>query len=128
VKRHRQPSSSTRPLRTRGAVTSSVPDPIVSFLGLVASLTDNERMIVLVTIIAVSVEVAVDFNFTFAVQHPLRSGQAELVESAPRFLIVPFGMDLDYILHRWPQRPRLIGFQTEEYAACFRFSIHNFRL
>jgi hypothetical protein len=92
------------------------------------AITDNERMIVLVTIIAVSVEVAVDFNFTFAVQHPLRSGQAELVESAPRFLIVPFGMDLDYILHRWPQRPRLIGFQTEEYAACFRSSIHNFRL
>jgi hypothetical protein len=72
-------------------------------------------MAVLAPVITVSIEVVVDFEFKSAVQHPLRSGQAELVQSAPRFLIVPFGMDLDYILHRWrvlplwPQGPRLIG-------------------
>jgi len=91
-------------------------------------------MTVLVAIITVSIEVIVDFEFEGPVQHTWRSGQAELVQSAPRFLIVPFGMDLDYILHRWRvlplwlQGPRLIDSQTEEYAACFKSSIHNFRL
>jgi hypothetical protein len=50
-----------------------------------------------------------------------------------RFLVFPFGLDLDYIIHRWrvlplwPQGPRLIDSQTEEYAAYFKSSIHNFR-
>ncbi len=72
-------------------------------------------MAVLVAGITVSFEVVVDFEFKCAMQHSLRSGQAELVQSALRFLIVPFGMNLDYILHRWrvlplwPQGPRLIG-------------------
>ncbi len=91
-------------------------------------------MTLLITIIAMTVEVVLDFEFERTVQHSLRSGQAELVQCTPRFLIVPFGLDLDYILHRWrvlplwPQGPRLIDSQTEEYAAYFKSSIHNFRL
>jgi hypothetical protein len=91
-------------------------------------------MAVLVSVIAMSIKVLVDFELEGTMQNPLRSRQAELVQSAPRFLIVPFGMDLDYILHwwrvlpLWPQGPRLIDSQTEEYAACFKSSIHNFRL
>jgi len=91
-------------------------------------------VIVLVAIFAVSLEVLVDFDLEGAMQHPLRSGQAELIQSAPRVLVFPFGVNLDYILHRWrvlplwPQGPRLIDSQTEEYAAYFKSSIHNFRL
>jgi hypothetical protein len=53
-------------------------------------------MAVLVAGLAMAIEVLVDFDFELegAVEHPLRSGQAELVQSAPRFLIVP---DLDSI-------------------------------
>ena len=88
-------------------------------------------MAVLIAVITMSIEVLVDFEFKGAVEHPLRSSQAELVQSAPRVLAFPFGMDLDYILHRWrvlplwPQGSRLIDSQTEEYAAFFKSSIHN---
>jgi len=91
-------------------------------------------MTIPIAVIAMSVQVVLDFEFEGAMQHPLRSGQADLVQSAPRFEVFPFGVDLDYILHRgrvlplWPQGPRLIDSQTEEYAAYFKSSIHNFRL
>jgi hypothetical protein len=73
------------------------------------------------------------FKLEGTVQHPLRSGQAELVEGTSRFFLFPFGVDLDYILHRWrvlplwPQGPRLNGLQTEDYAAYLKSSIHNNR-
>ena len=90
-------------------------------------------MAVLVVVPAVSLELFVDFELKGALQHPSRLGQAELIQSAPRVLVFPFGMDLDYFLHPWrvlplwPRGPRLIDSQTEEYAACFESSIHNFR-
>jgi hypothetical protein len=76
-------------------------------------------MSVLISVIAMSIEVLIDFEFKRAVQHSLRSCQAELVQSAPPFLVFTVGMDLDYILHRWrvlplwPQGPRLIDLKRE---------------
>jgi hypothetical protein len=66
-----------------------------------------------------ALEVALDFDLEGAVQHLLRGGQAELVKGAPRSLVFPFRVDLDYIVHRWrvlplwPQGPRLIGFKRK---------------
>ena len=46
-------------------------------------------------------QILVDFEFKGTVEHPLRSGQAELVQGAPRILVFSFSMNLDYILHWW---------------------------
>jgi hypothetical protein len=78
-----------------------------------------------------AIEVLLDLELESSVKHPPRTLQAELIQRAPRLLVLPFGLDLDTVRHRWrvlplwPQGPRLIAFQTEEYAAFFMMPFHN---
>ncbi len=75
------------------------------------AIARDHRVIVLVAGVAMSIQVRLDFESECAVQHPLRSCQAELVQRVPRLRVFSFGMDLDYILRRWrvlvwwPQAP-----------------------
>ncbi len=95
------------------------------------AIARDERVSIRVLLIAIPLEVLLDFHLERSVQHALRTCETDRIQRAGQPTFVPFRADLDCIRHRWRVHsswrrwPCLIVSYTEGYAVFFKALIYT---
>ena len=99
-----------------------------------AAITHYQSVPLLVTLVAMALDVIIDFSFECFDQHPPRTLAGDLVQEQELLTRFPFIPLLDYFQHRWrlPSNPAATGrlrLLTQKGTPPFScpHQIHNFR-